>query len=106
MTYPQFFDNIPKIKLQDDLASLLGAFQDGFIEYSFDTRLKDIVFKSSSLDDNFVSINDNVFLRVLDEDHVKYHMHNTINYCTKSAKSVRRSLMAYVIKSLNNSLIK
>ena len=35
MTYPQFFDNIPKIKLQDDLASLLGAFQDGFIEYSY-----------------------------------------------------------------------
>ena len=35
MTYPQFFDNIPKIKLQDDLASLLGAFEDGFIEYSY-----------------------------------------------------------------------
>lgn len=35
MTYPQFFDNIPKIKLQDDLACLLGAFEDGFIEYSY-----------------------------------------------------------------------
>ena len=35
MTYPQFFNNIPTIKLQDDLAQLLGAFEDGFIEYSY-----------------------------------------------------------------------
>ena len=35
MTYPQFFNNIPTIKLQDDLASLLGAFEDGLIEYSY-----------------------------------------------------------------------
>lgn len=35
MTYPQFFNNIPTIKLQDDLAQLLGAFEDGLIEYSY-----------------------------------------------------------------------
>ena len=35
MTYPQFFDNIPTIKLQDDLASLLGAFEDGLIEFTY-----------------------------------------------------------------------
>ena len=35
MTYPQFFNNIPTIKLQDDLACLLGAFEDGLIEYSY-----------------------------------------------------------------------
>lgn len=35
MTYPQFFNNIPTIKLQDDLASLLGAFEDGLIEFSY-----------------------------------------------------------------------
>lgn len=35
MTYPQFFNNIPTIKLQDDLSSLLGAFEDGLIEFSY-----------------------------------------------------------------------
>ena len=35
MTYPQFFNNIPTIKLQDDLANLLGAFEDGIIESSY-----------------------------------------------------------------------
>jgi hypothetical protein len=35
MTYPQFFNNIPTIKIQDDLACLLGAFEDGLIEFSY-----------------------------------------------------------------------
>ena len=35
MTYPQFFNKIPTIKFQDDLACLLGAFEDGIIEYSY-----------------------------------------------------------------------
>lgn len=35
MTYPQFFNNIPIIKLQDELASFLGAFEDGIIEFSY-----------------------------------------------------------------------
>src|SRR5574343_127673 len=35
MTYPQFFNNIPKIKLQDELAFFLGAFEDGIIEFSY-----------------------------------------------------------------------
>ena len=35
MTYPQFFNKIPTIKLRDDLASFLGAFEDGIIEFSY-----------------------------------------------------------------------
>ena len=35
MTYPQFFNNIATIKLQDELASFLGAFEDGIIEFSY-----------------------------------------------------------------------
>ncbi len=35
MTYPQFFDNIEKIILQDDLAKALGTFEDGIVEFSF-----------------------------------------------------------------------
>jgi hypothetical protein len=35
MTYPQFFNKIPTIKLQDELASFLGAFEDGIIEFSY-----------------------------------------------------------------------
>ncbi len=35
MTYPQFFNKIPTIKLQDDLASFLGAFEEGIIEFSY-----------------------------------------------------------------------
>ncbi|MCT7615599.1 FmdE family protein [Aliarcobacter butzleri] len=35
MIYPQFFNKIPTIKLQDDLASFLGAFEDGLIEFSY-----------------------------------------------------------------------
>ncbi len=35
MTYPQFFNKIPTIKLQDDLACFLGAFEDGVIEFSY-----------------------------------------------------------------------
>ena len=33
--YPQFFNKIPTIKLQDDLASFLGAFEDGVIVFSY-----------------------------------------------------------------------
>lgn len=35
MKYPKFFDEIETIKINDDLAQVLGAFQDGFIEYSY-----------------------------------------------------------------------
>lgn len=35
MTYPQFFDNIEKIILQDDLAKTLGTFEDGIVEFSY-----------------------------------------------------------------------
>lgn len=35
MTHPNFFNNIPSIKLQDDLAQLLGAFENGIIEFSY-----------------------------------------------------------------------
>ena len=35
MTYPQFFNKIQTIKLQDDLAFFLGAFEDGIIEFSY-----------------------------------------------------------------------
>ena len=35
MTYPQFFNKIPTIKLQDEIASFLGAFEDGMIEFSY-----------------------------------------------------------------------
>lgn len=35
MTYPQFFDNIEKIILQDDLAKTLGTFENGIVEFSY-----------------------------------------------------------------------
>ncbi len=35
MTYPQFFDEIEKIVLQDDLALALGTFKDGVVEFSY-----------------------------------------------------------------------
>ncbi len=39
MNYPEFFDKIPTIKLKDNLANLLGAFEEGEILFSY----KDIV---------------------------------------------------------------
>ncbi len=39
MNYPEFFDKIPTIKLKDNLANFLGAFDDGEIIFSY----KDIV---------------------------------------------------------------
>lgn len=35
MQYPAFFEEIETIKLQDDLANFLGAFEQGIIEFSF-----------------------------------------------------------------------
>lgn len=35
MTYPNFFNEIERIKLQDELANFLGATQDGIIEFSY-----------------------------------------------------------------------
>lgn len=35
MNYPKFYDNIEKIKVQDPLASFLGAFHDGIYEFSY-----------------------------------------------------------------------
>jgi len=35
MKYPEFFNNIETITLQDDLANFLGAVEDGIIEFSY-----------------------------------------------------------------------
>lgn len=35
MRYPDFFDAVPRIRLQDPLAAFLGAVEDGIIEYSY-----------------------------------------------------------------------
>jgi len=35
MNYPNFFNEIETIKLQDSLSSFLGAFEDGVLEFSF-----------------------------------------------------------------------
>ena len=35
MNYPDFFNKIPTIKLQDELSSFLGAFENGIIEFSY-----------------------------------------------------------------------
>lgn len=35
MTYPEFFDDVPAIRLFDPLAQVLGAFDDGVIEISY-----------------------------------------------------------------------
>ena len=35
MNYPEFFDKIETIKLQDNLADFLGAFKDGVVEFSY-----------------------------------------------------------------------
>jgi len=35
MKYPEFFNTIETIKLQDPLSSLLGAFEDGFVEFNY-----------------------------------------------------------------------
>jgi len=35
MKYPKFFEEIETIKLQDDLSTFLGAFEDGLVEFSF-----------------------------------------------------------------------
>jgi len=35
MTYPDFFNTIETIKLQDKLANFLGTFEDGLVEFSY-----------------------------------------------------------------------
>jgi hypothetical protein len=35
MKYPEFFDKIQSIKIQDDLSDFLGTFEDGIIEFSY-----------------------------------------------------------------------
>ena len=40
MNYPSFFKTIETIKLQDDLASFLGTFEDGLVEFSYTDVVK------------------------------------------------------------------
>jgi formylmethanofuran dehydrogenase subunit E len=40
MQYPEFFDSIEKIKLQDDLSNFLGTFQYGLVEFSYPDVVK------------------------------------------------------------------
>jgi hypothetical protein len=40
MKYPDFIDDVPKIKLYDPLAKFLGALDDGIIEYSYLDAIK------------------------------------------------------------------
>lgn len=35
MQYPKFYDEIEKIKIKDELSNVLGAFENGIIEYSY-----------------------------------------------------------------------
>ena len=35
MKYPEFFNTIETIKLQDDLSSFLGSIEDGLVEFSY-----------------------------------------------------------------------
>jgi hypothetical protein len=35
MRYPDFFNDIPTIKLQDNLSNFLGTFEDGLVEFSY-----------------------------------------------------------------------
>ncbi|OYT17024.1 MAG: hypothetical protein B7C24_04690 [Bacteroidetes bacterium 4572_77] len=35
MTYPEFYNRVPSIVLQDPLSDFLGAFDDGIIEYTY-----------------------------------------------------------------------
>ncbi len=35
MTYPEFFNRIPKIQLKDSLADFLGALENGIVEFSY-----------------------------------------------------------------------
>ena len=35
MNYPNFFNHIPSIKLQDPLSNFLGTFEDGVVEFSY-----------------------------------------------------------------------
>lgn len=35
MNYPDFYDRVPRISMRDPLAALLGAFDDGLLEYSY-----------------------------------------------------------------------
>lgn len=35
MKYPDFFDTVETIKLQDDLSKFLGTFEDGLVEFSY-----------------------------------------------------------------------
>jgi len=35
MNYPQFFDDIQKITLKDELSNFLGTFEDGIVEFSY-----------------------------------------------------------------------
>ena len=35
MNYPEFYDKVEKIVIQDELSDVLGAFEDGVIEFSY-----------------------------------------------------------------------
>ncbi len=35
MNYPEFFNNVPTIKLQDPLSDFLGTFENGVVEFSY-----------------------------------------------------------------------
>lgn len=40
MKYPDFFDDVPRIRLHDPLAGFLGAVEDGIIEYAYVDAVK------------------------------------------------------------------
>lgn len=40
MSYPAFFDQVPRITMQDPLAAFLGAAENGIIEYSYADAVK------------------------------------------------------------------
>ena len=74
MIYPDFFNKIETITLQDDLANFLGTFENGLVEFSYldivngETPKRDEIFVSFKEDasEGVAGVIANVFTQITD----------------------------------------
>lgn len=95
---PNNLENNVYVKLIEKICSILNGEVVKF-------NLKNVRFNYKDSDSLLIYINNDPFLRIISEEAIKDYMESNNIRGYRSAKTIRRSLMYYIVKKLNESLI-
>jgi hypothetical protein len=96
---------IPEELLNDNSTKLLKKICSILNGEKVKLNLKNIRFNYNDSGSNCILINNDPFIKIVNESVIKDYMESNNIRGYRSAKTIRRSLMYYIVKKLNESLI-